>query len=83
MASESAGAGSIGNQNCTVRAFIPSVRGLIGSIRREFLDQMLFWTATDLEDKLVGFQHYFNEHRTHTGLNGRTPEPRAAGPVRT
>src|SRR5512132_4392979 len=48
----------------------PFVERLIGSIRREFLDQMLFWTATDLEDKLVGFQHYYNEHRTHTGLNG-------------
>jgi putative transposase len=58
----------------------PFVERLIGSIRREFLDQMLFWTATDLEDKLVGFQHYYNEHRTHTGLNGRTPEPPAAGP---
>jgi putative transposase len=33
----------------------PFVERLIGSIRREFLDQMLFWTATDLEDKLVGF----------------------------
>jgi putative transposase len=51
---------------------------LIGSIRREFLDQMLFWTAADLKDKLVGFQRYYNEHRAHTGLNGRTPEPPAA-----
>jgi putative transposase len=58
----------------------PFVERLIGSIRREFLDQMLFWTATDLEDKLVRFQHYYNEHQTHTGLNGRTPEPPAAGP---
>jgi rubrerythrin len=65
MASESAGAGSVGNQNCTVRTSIPFVERLIGSIRREFLDQMLFWTATDLEDKLVRFQHYYNEHRTH------------------
>ena len=30
----------------------------------------LFWTATDLERKLVEFQQYSNEHRTHTGLQG-------------
>jgi putative transposase len=30
----------------------PFVERLIGSIRRELLDQTLFWTATDLEDKL-------------------------------
>jgi putative transposase len=56
----------------------PFVERLIGGIRREFLDQMLFWTAADLKDKLVGFQRYYNEHRAHTGLNGRTPEPPAA-----
>ena len=30
----------------------PFVERLIGSIRRELLDQTLFWTATDLENKL-------------------------------
>ena len=30
----------------------PFVERLIGSIRREVLDQTLFWTATDLENKL-------------------------------
>jgi len=28
------------------------VERLIGTVRREYLDQMLFWTRTDLEDKL-------------------------------
>ena len=54
----------------------PFVERLIGTIRGEYLDQTVFWTATDLENKLVDFQHYFNQYRTHAGLNGRTPEPR-------
>jgi putative transposase len=52
----------------------PFVERLIGSIRREYLDKTLFWTAADLEAKLLDFQHYFNGHRTHAGLNGRTPQ---------
>jgi hypothetical protein len=39
-----------------------------GSI--EYLDHMLFWTAADLERKLVEFQQYYNEHRTHAGRAG-------------
>jgi Integrase core domain len=42
----------------------PFVERLIGTIRREYLDQMLFWTVADLEAKLLGFQHYYNAHRT-------------------
>jgi len=38
-----------------------------------------FWTALGLETKLLDFQRYFNEHRTHSGLNGRTPETNADG----
>ena len=51
----------------------PFVERLIGSIRREFLDQTFFWTATDLERKLLGYQQYFNHHRTHSGLDGAIP----------
>ena len=53
----------------------PFVERLIGTIRRECLDRTLFWTAADLELKLLEFQRYFNRHRTHTGLGGLTPEP--------
>jgi len=38
----------------------PFVERLIGTIRRECLDRMLFWTAADLEAKLLDFQRYFN-----------------------
>ena len=52
----------------------PFVERLIGTIRRECLDRMLFWTTADLEAKLFDFQHYYNEHRAHAGLGGATPE---------
>jgi hypothetical protein len=53
----------------------PFVERLIGTIRRECLDRTLFWTAADLEMKLLDFQRYYNGHRTHAGLSGGTPEP--------
>ena len=53
----------------------PFVERLIGTVRRKFLDQTLFWTTADLETKLVDFQHYYDGHRTHAGLDGRPPEP--------
>jgi hypothetical protein len=34
----------------------PFVERLIGTIRREYLDQTLFWTAADLENKLRLFR---------------------------
>jgi len=56
----------------------PFVERLIGTIRREYLDQTLFWTTTDLEDKLRLFQDYFNRQRVHSGLGGRLPDPEEA-----
>ena len=53
----------------------PVVERLIGTVRRECLDRLLFWTAADLERKLVEFQQYYNEHRTHAGRAGRPPAP--------
>src|SRR5262249_48825879 len=38
----------------------PFVERLIGTVRRECLDQTLFWTATDLEQKLRLFQDFLN-----------------------
>ena len=48
----------------------PFVERLIGTIRREYLDRILFWTTADLEAKLFGFQNYFKGHRTHAALEG-------------
>ena len=48
------------NQDCSLRAaFAPLVERLIGTIRREYLDRVLFWTTADLEAKLREFQEYF------------------------
>jgi Integrase core domain len=49
----------------------PVVERLIGTVRRECLDRMVFWTAADLERKLVDFQQHYNEHRTMRGRAGR------------
>ena len=53
----------------------PFVERLIGTLRRECVDQMLFWSASDLEHKLVAFQDFYNAHRAHASLEGRTPVP--------
>ena len=52
------------------------VERLIGTIRREYLDRMLFWSALDLKRKLSEFQDFYNAHRTHASLDGRTPVPK-------
>ena len=51
----------------------PFVERLIGTLRRECLDRMLFWSAADLEQKLAEFKDFYNSHRAHTSLEGRTP----------
>ncbi|MDH3217581.1 MAG: transposase [Candidatus Krumholzibacteria bacterium] len=51
----------------------PFIERLIGTIRREFLDHVLFWNAIDLERKLDEFRQYYNDHRVHASLNGNTP----------
>jgi putative transposase len=51
----------------------PFVECLIGTMRREFLDQVLFWNAHDLERKLAEFQAYYNAARGHASMEGYTP----------
>jgi transposase InsO family protein len=52
----------------------PFVERLIGTIRREFLDKVPFWTTRDLERKLLLFEAYYNRDRAHRGLNGIPPD---------
>ncbi len=49
------------------------IERLIRTIRREFLDQTLFWNAVDLQRKLDVFQHYYNHIRFHASPEGDTP----------
>ncbi len=51
----------------------PFIERLIGTIRREFLDQIPFWSAGDLERKLLHFRDYYNRDRVHASLGGATP----------
>ena len=52
----------------------PFAERLIGTIRREYLDRMLFWTTADLENKLLDSQDYYNHHRAHSARAGCTPQ---------
>jgi hypothetical protein len=59
----------------------PFVERLIGTIRREYSDHLLFWTTADLENKLRDFRTYFNNYRTHTSREGRTPDTPVSRPI--
>jgi transposase InsO family protein len=57
----------------------PFIERLIGTLRREYLDQTFFWNRLDLHRKLNRFAAYYNERRVHAGLGGRIPlEPSRA-----
>ena len=73
---------TIGSQNSYVEdgGPHPFVERLIGTIRREFLDHVLIWNAVDLGRKLEEFRDYYNKHRVHQSLNGRTPGERSGQP---
>jgi transposase InsO family protein len=57
----------------------PFVERLIGTIRREYLDRILFGTSADLENKLLDFRSYFNGHRAHSSLEGGTRDQYPSG----
>jgi putative transposase len=59
----------------------PFVERLIGTLRREYLDHTLFWTTADLENKLLDFRTYFNNHRTHNSREGQTPDTPVSRPI--
>jgi hypothetical protein len=55
----------------------PFIERLVGTIRRELLDQVPFWSAGDLERKLLHFSDYYNRDRVHASLGGATPACKA------
>jgi len=57
------------------------IERLIGTIRREYLDQTLFWNQGDLERKLGSYKVYYNRYRCHTGLAGINPAQRSGAPA--
>ena len=60
----------------------PFVERLIGTVRREFLDQAFFWNSVDLERKLSLFRDYYNNSRVHSSLCGQTPTEVSGGHIR-
>ena len=52
----------------------PFVERLIGTIRREYLDQVPFWSALGLERKLRLFREYYNRDRVHRALDRAPPD---------
>jgi hypothetical protein len=58
----------------------PFVERLIGTIRREFLDHVLFWNVVDLESKVSVFGDSYNHGRVHSGIGGATPFEIGGGP---
>jgi len=59
----------------------PVVERLIGTIRREFLDHVLFWNAIDLQRKLDRFQTYYNTERVHASRNSQPPVASLDNPI--
>lgn len=55
----------------------PFIERLIGTIRREYLNHVLFWNESDLERKLDAFKEYYHDSRVHQSLNQQTPSEMA------
>ena len=51
----------------------PFIERLIGTIRREYLNHILCRNEYDLPEKLHQFQDFYNQHRSHHSLAGKTP----------
>ena len=64
----------------------PYVERVIGSIRRDCLDHTIIFHERHLRRVLKEYIRYYNENRTHLGLEKDCPEPRsvespALGPI--
>ena len=51
----------------------PFIERAIGTVRRECLNETLFWNAKGLESHLQEFALYYNEARVHSSISGQTP----------
>jgi len=58
----------------------PYVERLIGSIRWECLDHMIIFNDKHLRRVLKQYFRYYNEYRTHLGLEKDCPKPRPVDP---
>jgi putative transposase len=58
----------------------PYVERMIGSIRRELLDQVIVLSEVHLRQILSSYLNYYHQARPHMGLGHNAPEPRAVEP---
>ena len=58
----------------------PFVERVIGSIRRECLDQVLILNAAHLRRLLRAYVAYYNTVRPHQALDNNSPQPRDIDP---
>jgi len=54
---------------------------VIGTLRRECLDHVIIFHARHLEAVLGEYVAYYNESRTHLGIEKDCPVPRAVQPI--
>ena len=47
----------------------PFIERLVGTIRREYIDQLFFWDENDLQQKLDRYKRYYNDERVHASLD--------------
>src|SRR6516162_9984166 len=59
----------------------PDVERLIGSIRRECLDQVVVLSERHLRRLLQGYAGYYNTVRPHQALGQNSPRPREIQPL--
>jgi hypothetical protein len=55
------------------------IERVIGTTRREYLDQLLFFNSRDLHNNLEQFQTYYNDVRAPSSLDMKTPGAVAFG----
>jgi putative transposase len=58
----------------------PYVERVIGSIRRELLDQVIVLNERHLMRLLQSYVNYYHRYRTHRALDMDTPVPRPVQP---
>jgi hypothetical protein len=65
-------------------AYVPTSHPFVERlIRREYLDQVPFWAATDLERKLSCFKGFYNRGPAHQGVGSAVPDPQLLVLART
>jgi len=51
----------------------PFIERLIGIVRQDFLNKILFWNSNDLQKKLNLYQQYYNQFRSHSANDSMSP----------